>query len=192
MTNNIEARPDGLPPAFLIDAVPGAVEALTHARRTEAGGEVLRAATNEAMRARRGKVQTLGTPPDTFPGPARGVSTAEFDALQAAYADAQAAESAYNRRSSAAWRSFATLISEGKSEPRAREAVSAFAQDRHADAEAALAALQEALREREEAASFLRTPRAQRPLEDRAHVLRLVQDQIDAFSPVSFATEVAA
>lgn len=135
-------------PDFLIDAVPGARELAQDVEKLEAAAKPLATAVRAAMDARAGKVIGKRHGPsenDVWLVPVDGVSTAEVDALNAAKAEAEAAQSAHARKVNTARRAFAEKV-QSLSRDERRAIARPVALAAHAEAVEALSKLDVALR----------------------------------------------
>lgn len=138
-------------PAWLIDATPGAREALNAWREHMAG----RAAVLNAWKRVNAEVAPLGkwhgVPGNTTYGPADGVTTADFDAGQVRKREAEAAVKTHDRRAAALRRKYDDLIQGAAVMPPEdrRKLAAAHAVSRQADVVAAFRALSDALEDRD-------------------------------------------
>lgn len=138
--------------AYLIDAIPGAREALDRWKAFADSSEAveLAAAVRAAMNARVGKVRRV----DGRLAPIASVTQAAFDQLAADLAAAHAAEAAYVKQRLAARAEYEALVTSSAIAAVGGHALSAqVALDRHADAEAAFDQLLRMLGERDRAYS---------------------------------------
>lgn len=141
-------------PDYLIDAVPGARKLADDVDKLIAEAAPLNAAVAAAIKARQGKVRGMrhGTgESDVRLVPATGVTTAEFDALNAAKASAEAAQASHSRKVTAARKAFEHKMQELTREQK-RTIAGPVAHTAHAEAVDALAKLDSALRRAHEAA----------------------------------------
>jgi hypothetical protein len=143
-------------PDFLIDAVPGARKLADEVDKLTADAAPLSAAVRAAINARRGKVRGMRHGPsegDVRLVPVDGVTAAEFDKLNAAKADAEAAVNSHARKVRAARKDFDDRM-RAVSRERRREVAEPVHRAAHDEAVEALTKLEAALRARHAAAPY--------------------------------------
>jgi len=143
-------------PDYLIDAVPGARKLADEVDKLIAEAAPLNAAVAAAIKARQGKVRGMrhGTGEgDVRLVPATGVTTAEFDELNAAKATAEAAQSAHARKVAAARSKFDSHMRSVSAEER-RTIAGPVAESAYREATEALSTLESALVRAQEAGAF--------------------------------------
>lgn len=141
-------------PDYLIDAVPGARKLADEVDKLIAEAAPLNATVAASIKARVGKVRRIrhgDAEGATRLMPADGVTAAEFDALNAAKASAEATQGTHARKVDAAKKAFDQKMRELTREEK-RAIAGPVARAAHAEAREALAKLDSALRRAHEAA----------------------------------------
>jgi hypothetical protein len=150
--NAVQTHPD-----WLIDAA-GARQALDAWQRAEADALPLRAAQREAIAGAAGFVRWEGQPGEAFMAPARGVSTADFDAKRKASQTAGDAVAAVNRRIGRAKTAYDALIRSGGDTALRNRVAAGVALAKHNEAVTAWEIVVRALADRDAAYEYAGRP----------------------------------
>lgn len=150
-------RPGDLPD-WLLDAVPGAREALAKIETLVAEGEPLSIAVREARNAMTGKYRVVGKEGHGIRVPAVGVSQAEFDAINAEILRTEEESAAHGRTVKAARDYFDSLIAAARRSGELRVPAARAALAAHAEAVDAWAVVERALAARDDAYRWAGSP----------------------------------
>ena len=145
------------PPAFLIDAIPGARRAYDRWQEANEAGRKLVAELSSAQRAVPA-TRWIGEGDDARRVPSGDTTQAELDEALLAVRDAERAASAHSKRALAALAAFDAHFVDQPRPDSARRAAAAHALAKHREAEAAWKTLQAALDERDAAYGHAGSP----------------------------------